>query len=117
MSRKRPNKPNTNAVDPVKEVPEIPAGKRRKTVERKRSESDNEDESTIVVSNESMNRPEITIPRPEGAPFPDAISPDVLQFLSELKVNNDRDFMRLNQASQRNPRPARICNNNAVFIQ
>jgi uncharacterized protein (TIGR02453 family) len=34
------------------------------------------------------------IPRPKGSPFPDAISPDTLEFLTGLATNNDRDYVR-----------------------
>jgi hypothetical protein len=35
------------------------------------------------------------IPRPKGAPFPDAVSPETLQFMADLAENNDREFMVL----------------------
>jgi hypothetical protein len=42
-----------------------------------------------------MNPAILAIPRPKGAPFPDAMSPDTLQFMADLAENNDREFMLL----------------------
>ncbi|KAI8889094.1 hypothetical protein K501DRAFT_291274 [Backusella circina FSU 941] len=48
-----------------------------------------------VISLDSFEAPSIVIPRPKGSPFPDAISPDTLEFLTGLTINNDRDYVRL----------------------
>ncbi|KAG0210325.1 hypothetical protein BGX33_004983 [Mortierella sp. NVP41] len=40
----------------------------------------------------------LKIPRPKGGPFGDAIQPETLEFLRDLKLNNDREYMMLNQA-------------------
>ncbi|GJJ75041.1 hypothetical protein EMPS_07399 [Entomortierella parvispora] len=39
----------------------------------------------------------LKIPHPKGAPFPDAIQPETLEFIRDLKLNNDREYMMLNQ--------------------
>lgn len=57
------------------------------------------DGGQAVTSADDMKPGLIAIPRPKGSPFPDALSPDVLQFMSELKENNHRDFMRLNEVT------------------
>ncbi|CDS07727.1 hypothetical protein LRAMOSA01676 [Lichtheimia ramosa] len=106
------NKPNTNQVDSVKET--SPVNKRPKRAAAKRKETNNDAETAsdsdndtqqvnqkdggqAVTSADDMKPGLIAIPRPKGSPFPDALSPDVLQFMSELKENNHRDFMRLNE--------------------
>ncbi|KAG2181259.1 hypothetical protein INT43_008842 [Umbelopsis isabellina] len=49
---------------------------------------------TVRVATD-VNPAILTIPRPKGAPFPDAMSPDSLQFMADLAENNDREFMLL----------------------
>ncbi|KAI7880839.1 hypothetical protein K492DRAFT_207240 [Lichtheimia hyalospora FSU 10163] len=102
------NKPNTNQVDSVKEI--APANKRPKRAAAKGKATNNDPETINDSDNDSqqlvdqedsvetvMKPGRIKIPRPKGSPFADALSPDVLQFMSELKENNHRDFMRLNE--------------------
>ncbi|KAI9470906.1 MAG: hypothetical protein EXX96DRAFT_586168 [Benjaminiella poitrasii] len=48
-----------------------------------------------IVSDQHLRPRKIEIPRPEGSPFADSLSPDTIEFLAELAENNDRDFMRL----------------------
>ncbi|KAL9559209.1 hypothetical protein MBANPS3_000526 [Mucor bainieri] len=57
------------------------------------SEQENSDDEVFDENNVKAHK--IVIPRPKGSPFADAISPNTLEFLAELAVNNDRDFMRL----------------------
>ncbi|KAF1798058.1 hypothetical protein V8B55DRAFT_1551243 [Mucor lusitanicus] len=68
----------------------------KKNTQKSDSSQDDQDSSDDEVFNENnVKKPKVVIPRPKGSPFADAISPDTLQFLAELAVNNDRDFMRL----------------------
>lgn len=60
---------------------------------------DRKDRNKAVTSAEDMKPGRIKIPRPKGSPFADALSPDVLQFMSELRENNHRDFMRVNEVT------------------
>ncbi|KAF8984285.1 hypothetical protein BGZ46_008373 [Entomortierella lignicola] len=39
----------------------------------------------------------LKIPHPKGGPFADAIQPETLEFIRDLKHNNDREYMMLNQ--------------------
>lgn len=59
--------------------------------EEKEDDDDSKDEA--VIDDKSFKKAHIKVPRPQGAPFADALSPDTLQFMAELKVNNNRDFM------------------------
>ncbi|KAF9287277.1 hypothetical protein BGZ88_008690 [Linnemannia elongata] len=59
------------------------------------------------TTNKNQSKPEPTktflvsplkIPRPKGGhPVADAIQPETLEFLRDLKLNNDREYMMLNQ--------------------
>ncbi|KAG0306791.1 hypothetical protein BGZ98_001704 [Dissophora globulifera] len=40
----------------------------------------------------------LVIPRPKKGPVADAIQPETLEFLRDLKINNNREFMELNRA-------------------
>ncbi|KAF9432014.1 hypothetical protein BGZ76_011404 [Entomortierella beljakovae] len=40
----------------------------------------------------------LVIPHPKGGPVADAIQPETLEFIRDLKLNNDREYMMLNQA-------------------
>ncbi|KAF9993770.1 hypothetical protein BGZ79_001540, partial [Entomortierella chlamydospora] len=40
----------------------------------------------------------LKIPHPKGGPVADAIQPETLEFIRDLKLNNDREYMMLNQA-------------------
>lgn len=115
-------KPNSNSVDPKKEATD-PTGRLRKRVRKVRKE-DTEDRSEESVSESEADeetkrtkkranaakaktkaqyKPKIksstTVPRPAGSPFPDAISPDTLEFMQELAENNDREWMLVNNVS------------------
>ncbi|KAG0248974.1 hypothetical protein BG011_009689 [Mortierella polycephala] len=39
----------------------------------------------------------LKIPHPKKGPFADAIQPETLEFIRDLKLNNDREYMLLNQ--------------------
>ncbi|KAF9186861.1 hypothetical protein BGZ51_001717 [Haplosporangium sp. Z 767] len=39
----------------------------------------------------------LKIPHPKNGPVADAIQPDTLEFIRDLKLNNDREYMMLNQ--------------------
>ena len=112
------NKPNTNQVDSVKEIKPVnkrpkraAATKRKETNNDAGSDNDSDNDfqqqvnkeaggkKDIVTSVDDMKPGRIAIPRPKGSPFADAVSPDVLQFMSELRENNHRDFMRLNEVT------------------
>lgn len=108
--KRRHVKPNSNQTDPFVEIAETKARRKRssskagdkknETEEQEQEAEEEEDASSNVetMSASDMKPSVIEIPRPKGSPFSDAISPDILQFLSELKENNNRDFMRINQA-------------------
>ncbi|KAG2217033.1 hypothetical protein INT45_003989 [Circinella minor] len=66
------------------------------TTKKKKKLTDTEDEDE-EVDKESNNTTTVTIPRPKGSPFPDALNPDQLQFIAELIADNSREFMHLNQ--------------------
>lgn len=77
---------------------------KRRIIDRGESESERkakkgkkkevESLETVRVATD-VNPAILTIPRPKGAPFPDAMSPDSLQFMADLAENNDREFMLL----------------------
>ncbi|KAK4509192.1 uncharacterized protein ATC70_007542 [Mucor velutinosus] len=68
----------------------------QKNTQKSDSSEDEQENSDDEVFNENnIKKSKVVIPRPKGSPFADAISPDTLEFLAELAVNNDRDFMRL----------------------
>ncbi|KAI9272653.1 hypothetical protein BDA99DRAFT_425279, partial [Phascolomyces articulosus] len=53
--------------------------------------------SDYESSTSTENNTTFSIQIPKGAPFADALSPDLLQFLVELKDDNCREFMRTNE--------------------
>lgn len=104
VQRKRRHvKPNSNQTDPfvVEEEKPVKQQKQRSSKaegDKKRRKTDkNRDSNVDTTTASDMNPPTIEVPRPKGSPFSDAISPNTLQFLAELKENNNRDFMRINQ--------------------
>ncbi|EPB88112.1 hypothetical protein HMPREF1544_05056 [Mucor circinelloides 1006PhL] len=68
---------------------------KKNTQKSESSEDEGENSDDEVFDENNVKKSKIVIPRPKGSPFADAISPDTLEFLAELAVNNDRDFMRL----------------------
>lgn len=68
---------------------------KKNTQKSESSEDEGENSDAEVFDENNVKKSKIVIPRPKGSPFADAISPDTLEFLAELAVNNDRDFMRL----------------------
>lgn len=73
-----------------------PTKNSKKNTQKSDSSEDEQESSEDEVFNENnVKKSKLVIPRPKGSPFADAISPDTLEFLAELAVNNDRDFMRL----------------------
>lgn len=70
--------------------------KQRKISNKKEKEKQKAvDELTTVRNMDDINPAIIDIPRPNGAPFGDAVSPDTLQFMADLAENNEREFMLL----------------------
>ncbi|OZJ02680.1 hypothetical protein BZG36_04050 [Bifiguratus adelaidae] len=61
----------------------------------KMSKINNSEEVVIRPKKNNLYR----APRPKGAPFADALNPDILQFMSDLALDNDREFMLSNQAT------------------
>lgn len=51
---------------------------------------------TIVPTQEWVVS-KLKIPRPKGGPVADAVQPETLEFIRDLKENNDREYMFLNQ--------------------
>ncbi|CAO3628965.1 unnamed protein product [Cunninghamella echinulata] len=49
----------------------------------------------MVISAEHFNPPKYTVPVPKSSPFPDAIPPATLIFLSKLIANNNKDFVKV----------------------
>ncbi|KAI9261104.1 hypothetical protein BY458DRAFT_253605 [Sporodiniella umbellata] len=58
---------------------------------KKRERAEDEE----VIGDSSFQRSDYKRPKVTGGPFADALSVESLAFLSELEVNNERDFMRL----------------------
>ncbi|KAF9291472.1 hypothetical protein BGZ68_003892 [Mortierella alpina] len=53
--------------------------------------------SLKVVPTKTFLVSPLKIPHPKNGPFADAIQPDTLEFIRDLKLNNDREYMMLNQ--------------------
>ncbi|RUS27015.1 hypothetical protein BC938DRAFT_483829 [Jimgerdemannia flammicorona] len=105
-------KPNSNSVSPKKVVrASIKTAKTaRPQKKRTRNKSDDETDSDPstpedeeeatpakkkIKPTKSKTR-STPIPHPPESPYPDAISPDVLEFMQELAENNDREWMLVN---------------------
>lgn len=111
------DKSSSSSEESTSDQQNVPAGrskeaksqtaKRKKTEQkqgsRKKKSKDDEKESdpqpteqtTTVRSMDDINPAIIDVPRPDGAPFADAVSPDTLQFMADLAENNEREFMLL----------------------
>lgn len=50
-----------------------------------------------VVPTQEWVVSKLKIPRPKGGPVADAVQPETLEFIRDLKENNDREYMFLNQ--------------------
>ncbi|KAI9234280.1 hypothetical protein MVEG_11824 [Podila verticillata NRRL 6337] len=50
-----------------------------------------------VVPTQEWVVSKLKIPRPKGGPAADAVQPETLEFIRDLKENNDREYMFLNQ--------------------
>ncbi|KAF9935966.1 hypothetical protein BGZ67_002827 [Mortierella alpina] len=53
--------------------------------------------SLKVVPTKTFQISPLQIPHPKNGPFADAIQPETLEFIRDLKLNNDREYMMLNQ--------------------
>ncbi|KAF9960009.1 hypothetical protein BGZ72_008208 [Mortierella alpina] len=53
--------------------------------------------SLKVVPTKTFLVSPLQIPHPKNGPFADAIQPETLEFIRDLKLNNDREYMMLNQ--------------------
>lgn len=53
--------------------------------------------SLKVVPTKTFLVSPLKIPHPKNGPFADAIQPETLEFIRDLKLNNDREYMMLNQ--------------------
>ncbi|KAI9488355.1 hypothetical protein BDB00DRAFT_963804 [Zychaea mexicana] len=76
--------------------------KTRQTQKKVIDSSEEEEESpasssSTTTTTTTKTTTAIDIPRPKGAPFADALSPCLLEFLAELREDNNRDFMRTNE--------------------
>ncbi|KAF7720891.1 hypothetical protein EC973_005871 [Apophysomyces ossiformis] len=89
-------KPNSNQVNPMQPAKEL-SSKRRRVAKHSDSEDYQNDSEDGDQATWEVQPAELKIPRPKGSPFPDALSPDVLEFMALLAANNDRDFMRIQQ--------------------
>ncbi|KAG0232845.1 hypothetical protein BGW42_007854 [Actinomortierella wolfii] len=70
------------------------------TSDKKKQETKSMTTSQQAALDKAMSQfkvSKVKIPRPRGGPFADAIQPETLEFIRDLKLNNDREYMMLNQ--------------------
>jgi Conserved hypothetical protein (DUF2461) len=91
----RLNESNSQTAKRKKTEQSQQSRKKKSKDDKKESNLQPTEQTTTVRSMDDINPATIDIPRPEGSPFADAISPDTLQFMADLAENNEREFMLL----------------------
>lgn len=90
-----PYEPNEGSVK-RKQGQSSKESKKKKPNEKKEpTKKKKEEELESIRDMNDINPAIVDIPRPAGAPFADAVSPDTLQFMADLAENNEREFMLL----------------------
>ncbi|CAO3566681.1 unnamed protein product [Mortierella alpina] len=69
----------------------------KKSPAKKPAAKKNASSSLKVVPTKTFLVSPLKIPHPKNGPFADAIQPETLEFIRDLKLNNDREYMMLNQ--------------------
>ncbi|KAG0044913.1 hypothetical protein BGZ83_009816 [Gryganskiella cystojenkinii] len=68
-----------------------------KTSSSSSTSASNSKRTVVPIPTQVFPVSSLKIPHPKGCPFPDAIQPETLEFIRDLKLNNDREYMMLNQ--------------------
>ncbi|KAF9964393.1 hypothetical protein BGZ70_006535 [Mortierella alpina] len=69
----------------------------KKSPAKKPAAKKNASSNLKVVPTKTFLVSPLQIPHPKNGPFADAIQPETLEFIRDLKLNNDREYMMLNQ--------------------
>ncbi|KAF9572386.1 hypothetical protein EC968_009960 [Mortierella alpina] len=69
----------------------------KKAPAKKSAVKKNASSSLKAVPTKTFLTSPLRIPHPKNGPFADAIQPETLEFIRDLKLNNDREYMMLNQ--------------------
>ncbi|KAF9414022.1 hypothetical protein BGZ94_000541 [Podila epigama] len=90
------SKKSPNTKSPTKTKASTTTTKSKVTLSKSSSNSSLK-ASEKMVPTHTFVKSKLVIPRPKGGPVADAIQPETLEFIRDLKENNDRSYMMLNQ--------------------